>query len=45
MQITREARLSALAMAENGKAVAVGDECGKIFLVQNVQADAKSLVI
>lgn len=37
-QIKREARLKALAMRADGSAVAVGDEAGKVFHIENLAA-------
>lgn len=46
MEIKREARLTALTMASDGKAVAVGDEAGKIFHILNIDgAESSNLAV
>lgn len=46
VQIKREARLTALTMASDGLAVAVGDEAGKIFHVLNIDgAESSKLAV
>ena len=45
IQIKREAKLTALTMTSDGKALAVGDEAGKIFHITNLGSKENNFVI